>query len=307
MSTSGGNATSTSTSTPGATGGGGVTGTTGTASTGVVDDDDGSIFDLAPIPDAPIGGGGCAGIDFLFVIDNSNSMAIEQGALIASFEGFINAIEGSLEEVDSFHVGVITSDEYSHNSNGCRSLGDLVTRTFDNGACGPFVDGNRFLTDADDLPSVFPCLADVGLGGSGAEQPISALVAAVSEEKAQPGGCNEGFIRDDSILVVVVVTDDPPNDEVLDDAGPIDTSGWVPAVLAAKDDNPEAVVVIGFIPWVDGGSCFPQWDSPNLIDFVDAFGDQGVKAPFCAADFAPVFQSTVETIKTSCDNFTPEG
>ena len=174
--------------------------------------------------------------------------------------------------------------------------------------CGPFAAGNRFLTDADDIQTEFPCIGEVGTFGSGFEQPISALVEAVSDAKAQPGACNEGFIREDSILVVVVVTDDPPVSGFFDDAEPtLDTSGWAPAVLAAKNDNPEAVVVIGFIPWQDV-SCVPLTaESPNLINFVDAFGEQGIKASVCEPDYGPVFQSTLDTIKTTCDNFVPQG
>lgn len=293
-------------------GGGGVTGVTSDGTTATADDtagdDDDVVFDLGAMPDAPPIEEGCAGIDFLFVIDNSGSMGAQQTQLLGSFGGFIAGIEDSLEDVDSFHVGVVTSDNYIDNEPGCQSLGDLVTYTRDNGACTPFTDGFRFLTDADDIQTEFPCIGEVGIFGSGYEEPISALVAAVSEEKAQPGACNEGFIRDDSILVVVVVTDDPPVDGFFDDAEPtIDTSGWAPAVLAAKNNNPEAVVVIGFIPWQDV-SCVPLTsESPNLINFVDAFGEQGIKASVCEKDYGPVFQSTLDTIKTTCDNFDPQG
>ena len=278
--------------------------TTGEDTTG----DDDVVFDLGVQPDAPPVEQGCAGIDFLFVIDNSGSMGAQQTQLLGSFGGFITGIQDSLEDVDSFHVGVVTSDNYGSNAPGCQTLGDLVTQTMDNGACGPFAEGHRFLTDADDIQTEFPCIGQVGILGSGYEQPVTALVEAVSEAKAQPGACNEGFIRDDSILVVVIVTDDPPVDGFFDDAEPtLDTSGWAPAVLAAKNDNLDAVVVIGFIPW-SNVSCVPLTaESPNLINFVDAFGTQGIKASVCEPDYGPVFQSTLDTIKTTCDNFNPQG
>ncbi len=251
---------------------------------------------------------GCQKIDFLFVIDNSGSMGAQQTQLLASFDGFILGIEESLDEVDSFHVGVVTSDDYANNEVGCQVLGDLVSQTPAGGVCGPFAGGDRFLTDADNIATQFPCIGQVGINGSGNERPISALVAALSDANAAPGACNANFIRDDAILVVVVVTDDPPVPGFFDDAEPtIDTSGWAPAVLAAKDNNPEAVVVIGFIPWQDV-SCVPLTaESPNLIGFVDAFGEQGIKASICEPDYGPVFQSTLETIKTTCDNFVPQG
>jgi hypothetical protein len=275
-------------------------------------DDDGPlepIYDLGEIPDVP---GqeeeGCLGIDFLFVIDNSGSMGAQQTQFLASFDGFIEGIENSLQDVDSFHVGVVTSDAYTSNEPSCQSLGDLVTYTMAHGQCTPFAEGNRFLTQEDDIQEEFPCIGEVGTYGSGAEMPVSAAIAAVSEEKAAAGACNEGFLREDSILVLVIVTDDPPVAGYPDDAEPsLDISGWAPAILAAKHDNPEAVVVIGFIPWNDI-SCVPLvQESPNLIDFVDAFGEQGIKASVCEPDYGPIFTETIDTIKTTCDNFHPEG
>lgn len=265
------------------------------------------LFDLG-VPDSPPPQSGCRGIDFLFVIDNSASMFPRQAELIASFDEFIEAIEGTIGNVERYQVGVITSDDYGHNAPQCRDLGDLVSQTQAMGDCMPFAQGGRFATEQDDLSAKFPCMATVGTTGSGGEKPVSATVEALSPAKLGPGGCNEGFVRDDSILVIVVVTDDPSLVNVFDDAEPtLDTSGWAPAVLAAKDDNADAVVVIGFIPWDDVSCVGNQVESPNLIEFVDAFGEQGVKASICEADYGPVFASTVSTIKATCDNYTPVG
>ena len=265
------------------------------------------VFDFGVIPDAPIpDDAGCKGIDFLFVIDNSGSMGAQQGQLLASFPGFISGIQNSLENVSSYHVGVITSDAYTANEPGCTTIGDLVTRTQAGGECGPFEQGGRFATHQDDLETVFPCMANVGTFGSPIEQPVTASIAALSEEKAESGACNEDFLRSDSILVLVIVTDDPPYDFDMDDAHPLtDTSGWYDAIIDAKGGNPEAVVVIGFIPWMDI-TCNGA-ESPNLIGFLDSFGEQGIKASICEPDFGPVFESTVETIQFTCDNYIPQG
>lgn len=254
---------------------------------------------------------GCKGIDFLFVVDNSKSMAMQQDRLVASFDGFIAAIEASLTDVTSYHVGVVTSDGYDYNESGCRGLGDLVTYTggtdSSNRSCGPFAAGQRFATEEDELATVFPCIADVGTGGDNAEYPVSAAVAALSPEKLAPGGCNAGFVRDDAILVVVVVTDDPPFAGDPDDANlSTDTSGWHSAVVAAKQGNEAAAVVIGFVPWDDLSCLVYSVDSPNLIEFVESF-DYGVLASVCDTDYASTFASTIATIETSCDEFTPVG
>lgn len=280
------------------------------------DDDDGGDdvrLDLGSDDGADSAAGpmGCNGIDFLFVIDDSKSMAMQQERLVASFPGFISAIQASLTDVTSYHVGVVTSDPYAYNQVGCKELGDLVTVTGgeDSSAqnCGPFVEGNRFATEKDDLVNVFPCLAKVGSGGQNSEWPISSLVSALDPDRLAPGGCNEGFVRDDSILVVVVVTDDPPSELDPDDANPnADTSGWHEAVVAAKYGNDAAAVVIGFIPW-DDLTCLPYAkDSPNLIDFVQSFEHNSLTS-VCTNDYASTFASTVAAIQTSCDEFTPVG
>jgi hypothetical protein len=99
----------------------------------------------------------------------------------------------------------------------------------------------------------------------------------------------------------------PPYDFDMDDAHPLtDTSMWYDDVIAAKNDDPEALVVIGFIPWMNI-NCVFGGESPNLIAFVDSFGKQGVKASICEPDFGPIFASTIETIVTTCENFDPPG
>jgi hypothetical protein len=58
---------------------------------------------------------GCKGIDFLFVIDNSGSMAEEQSALIGAFPGFAQAMADKVAETDAnnFHIMVVDSDAAS--------------------------------------------------------------------------------------------------------------------------------------------------------------------------------------------------
>ena len=163
---------------------------------------------------------------------------------------------------------MITSDAYFGNEPGCTGLGDLVTQTTAGGQCGPFAEGHRFATDADDLST----------------------------------------LRDDSILVLVIVTDDPPFFLDQDDAHlDTDTSTWNPSILAAKANDPNAVVVIGFIPFNDISCVGPPAQSTNLIDFVTSFGPQGAIASVCVPDFGPAFDEVVSTIETTCHDFEPPG
>ncbi len=276
----------------------------------------GTIFDVGPM-DLPADIG-CRKADFLFVIDNSGSMQEHQQQLLASFPGFIEAILGSLDELDSIHVGVITSDAYASNAPDCQQLGALVTQTggenSSEAVCTPFVGGRRFFTEQDSLAAVFNCVSRVGTEGSGNELPMSATIAALQPEMTGVGGCNEGFLRDDAILVVVVVSDDPPFPDTPDDAWPlIDTTVWRDAILETKGGSPDAIVVIGVVSY-DDTSCVCPWCCPgfgcmvpnhNVIELVESFDDHGALGSVCSDDYAPVLAETIETIEATCEAFVP--
>src|SRR5690606_16495133 len=99
-------------------------------------------------------------------------------------------------------------------------LGALVTRTGGEDSseqdCLPYASGERYMNEADDLAAKFHCAALVGVDGDGDEQPMRAMELALGPALAGPGGCNEGFIREDALLVVVVITDEEDDHEVAD-------------------------------------------------------------------------------------------
>ena len=298
-----------------------TSGDTGAPGTGDTADGEGGsgppLFDLGVVPDSPmIDQGPCGKVDFLFVIDNSGSMSDEQANLVASFPGFITAIQSTLEQVEDYHVGVTTSDAYTYNqaSPGCNQLGGLVVQTggssSSNMVCGPYDAGENYMTEADDLAMSFACAAQVGISGNGFEQPMQALLNAVDPNHAlaMPGGCNEGFIREDALLVLVIITDEAD--------GPGDTEGmvspgtvmdWYDAVVAAKDGIPENVVVVSLVAY-NGGPCPPGssvYDGQNMVDFAMLFGDNGVVGGICVPDYSPTFMDAVSVIDVACDNFMP--
>ncbi len=96
-----------------------------TPSTGespVDSDDDGLADDTAAVLDVgsggqggsldPDGARGCDKVDFLFVVDNSGSMADEQQALIDSFPQFISAIDARIGASQDFQVMVVDVDAW---------------------------------------------------------------------------------------------------------------------------------------------------------------------------------------------------
>jgi hypothetical protein len=261
-------------------------------------------FDFPPLPDAPPLDDSCGQVDFLFVIDNSGSMSGEQLALVNNFPNFINGIETTLETVESIHVGVTTTDDYSFNIFGCQQIGGLVVQTggFDssNMACGPYQGGTNYMTEMDDLATSFSCAARVGTQGSGAERPMLAMVNAVTGVYGGNGQCNHGFIREDALLVIVIITDES------DSNSPGNPMSWYQSVVDAKAGIPENVVVVSLIN-VPGGACNAFDPAQSIFDFTNMFGANSFTAGICEPDFAPIFDQAVSIIDVACDNYIPPG
>ncbi len=287
--------------------------------------DDGPKLDAGGGGDATQGGGddggasGCKKVDFLFVIDSSNSMATNQAQLIASFPEFVDGIVGTLEQVDDFHVGVVTSDAYPWNAPGCQMLGALVTQTGgkDSGmeTCGPFAEGHRFMTQADDLPTAFACAALIGTGGANDEKMMGGAINAISPALNANGGCNEGFIRDDALLVLVLITDeDDPGTCVgggFDCMGsPGDPTTWYDDVVAVKHHT-ENVVMLSLTRGAPNNVCGPpqgtELDGTRIMQFASLFGPTGLLGDICAPSFGPFFEQAVGLIDSACDGFVPPG
>lgn len=275
-------------------------------------------------------GDGCQKVDFLFVIDSSGSMQDEQTNLLASFPGFLDAIQDTLRFHD-FHMMVIDASQVD--GNGCEgTLGAGRIRSGNGMDCG-LGGGDRFATeDTADLEAAFSCMGARGDDGIGDEQTMDALLAAIGPLNA-PGGCNAGFLRDDAILVVTIITDeeDSPDDGLR--LPPLDGScaaadddpnsngapaGWADAVTDAKNGDPDAAVVLSLVGDCDiGGMCEgirvdlfdPETASgaepaPRIRQFTEMFGFGSV-GPVCAADYTPFFLEAVSVIANACDDFDP--
>lgn len=284
---------------------------------GDADTDDGGMtkWDVGELPDLSIDLG-CSKVDFLFVIDSSGSMAPHQQALIDSFDGFVQGISDQFGSAPDFHVGVISTDGYAFNAPQCQTLGALVDQVPSANyqgivECGPYAEGGRFMTEEDDLGVAFPCTANLSPGGDTIERPVSAAIEAIGPTLGQPGGCNEGFSREDALLIIVIISNSMTGDETTADANPSqDPSGWHPAIAALKGGHPENAVAIGFISAGDTW-CIPNgWDgyqAPNLISFVEDFGENGVVANVCEPDYGPIFQDAVSVVMEACEGFVEPG
>jgi hypothetical protein len=295
-------------------------------------------------------GSGCDKVDFLFVIDNSLSMGDEQQNLTASFPSFIQTIQTDVvddwrvllidtdgedkwdEELAECHeskcigeppdepCGVITPQDLWTCGNlptpdacdaqlGAGNDHDDSEQRVDCGIAG----GKRWFDDAQPDPDgTFDCIANLYEGNS-PELTMQGMLTALQPPMVGPGGCNEGFLREDAVLVVTFITDeeDSPGDSLGDPAS------WHADLLAIKNGNETAVVVLGLVgdTGLPGAVCPPDSMpgstggeySPRLIEFVESFGTRGLWGSVCSPDYGPFFEQAVALIDTACDEFEPEG
>ncbi|HET6584773.1 MAG TPA: hypothetical protein VFG69_15050, partial [Nannocystaceae bacterium] len=199
--------------------------------------------------------------------------------------------------------------------------------------CG-LVGGTRYANEQQpDLIDAFTCMASRGYAGDANEQTMNSTLASIGMLNGA-GECNEGFLRDDAVLVLTLITDeeDSPGDNApnpLPDGSCVpadddpnsngDPQAWTDAVVAAKNGDPGAMVVLALIGDCDvGGACegilidaFDQGapitgaePAPRLREFATSF-PLGSLGPFCADDFAPFFAEAVSVIESACDDFVP--
>ena len=301
-------------------------------------DESGPSFDV-PV-DGEVGDTRCEKVDFLFVIDNSVSMQDEQEALVASFPGFIGAIGELLGDATESDVHIMVTDtdgqtrctpencsdpsnatvggvrkhclEDESGGYACQTdfsqcdsmLGAGVVHPAGNGASNrpcEFSTGRRYMDFAQpDLEAAFSCAALVGLAGSPDERPMNAMTAALSDMLLGPGGCNEGFLRDDAILVITFISDDP---RYVDIGEP---EAWYNAVVSAKQGKAENIVVLGLVPAFEGcGKQNVPERGKHWVEFVELFDERGRFASVCEADYSEFFAQAIAPIEQTCETFVP--
>jgi hypothetical protein len=154
-------------------------------------------------------------VDVLFVIDNSNSMETKQKRLAQDFPRLIQKLEQA--KLD-YRVGVISTDLGA----GGFSLASCETPGGDGGklhskpgqlapaGCptpkDAWIESKSGVTNVpgNDVAAAFSCIARLGVGGCGFEQPLESMRRALDPAL----NLNPGFIRPNAALVVVIITDE---------------------------------------------------------------------------------------------------
>ncbi len=153
--------------------------------------------------------------------------------------------------------------------------------------------GRRYMTkEQPDLLETFSCAALVGTWDS--SRVADALVAALEPEINAPGGCNEGFLRDDALLMMTLVTRTIDNSKNL-----IYPWDWYDAVVAAKNGDPDSV--IAFV--IGNAECpFPDDYSCQLAKMFKHHIIEEIEAP----DYAPAFDKATDLVEEACADFIPQ-
>lgn len=256
---------------------------------------------------------GCQNVDVLFAIDDSGSMGDKQQALAAAFPGFAKTMREKLSNAVSYHVGVVTSDNYYKNVAGCQDIGDLVVKTggplSSNATCGPF-GGKNYLDGTDpDLNTHFQCVAKVGAGGDDNERIMRGLLNAVDPKRNAPGKCNAGFARPDSLLIIVLIADeddagdpgcDPLMGACMTGSGGTSTD-WYDELVAYRGGVADNIVVLSLVN--ADKSCAGSIGA-RLTGFSKKFKNSAV-GNVCTLDYAQFFDDALPTIGAACEKYTP--
>ena len=157
-----------------------------------------------------------------------------------------------------------------------------------------FVGGHRYMTSAEpDLAEAFTCAARVGWGGY--NRGGDALMAAISPALNGPGGCNEGFLRDDALLMITFLA--PGSDQSKTFPYPWQ---WYDAVVEAKHGDPGSVIALS----LSNGKveCPENWDTP--CEFAKMFpyhviGDND-------GPYASAFDEATDLVEAACEVFIPQ-
>ena len=286
------------------------------------------------MPDFGAQPAGCKGkIDFLFVVSSAGTMQTDQERLLASFPGFIDAIQSQLPEFDFHILSANTNegfdlDDCSVCTDSCDPKGEppycgakftVCDKKVGSGVTFPTglyasnrrcdLDSSRryIMPGQSDLAETFTCMAQVGVHGSGiAGEAMAAALQPAINDPDDEYACNGGFLRKDALLVVTLIQDNFDEDSL----GTVDE--WIEALRAAKDYDDDAFMVLVLATDVDVG--YQQLCWPNLfimyknrLRLLVEGVEHGFIDSICQDSFAPFFAEHVSHLVDLCDDFIPPG
>ena len=241
----------------------------------------------------------CVGVDMIFVIDNSETMAEEQARLIGSASAWVNQVNTNIPSgTEGFHIGVLSTD-------------DSTFKTSDGaGTACMFDSGQVWMELGPNLGTELACALSQGIAGDPDERPMENLLDALSDEAIMPGGPHEGFLRDNALLVVVLLTDEEDDIEAVTGWGsPGEPAEWAQTLADRKGGFYQNVVPLSLIGHDPPNACPPfQWDgasgaeiAPRLIELTESF-PAGAYGDLCEPEYNTFLTSTVTGVSSACGN-----
>jgi len=151
--------------------------------------------------------------------------------------------------------------------------------------------GRRYMTSGQpDLAEVFACVAKVGATGD--INQAASLVAALQPTINSPGGCNDGFLRDDALLMVTIINSGNGDDSA---GGP---GLWYEQIVAAKNGDPNAVVMLD----IGQGTC-PWWD---LTCELSGMFPHHIHGDNDDPDYGHLFTEATALVEVACEELIPQ-
>ncbi len=265
----------------------------------------------------------CTKMDIVFVVDDSGSMAEEQGNLASNFPMFadllLNYVNGDGEHID-FRVAVTTTGKtVTTNITTDLGLGMPVTQTLtETGDNGKFRNNcnvaKSYLEPADpNLGQTLGCRANVGTSGPGTEMPMMATKLALVDRVMD--GTNAGFLRDDALLGVVMLTDEDDSSTTQDTINITVSLSNPNGATPTTDYNPvDFVTTLDTIKgnrsrWAAGviagqTACTSSFGdaaaATRLQEFVQLSGTQGVFSSICEGNLTAGLQQVIEKFQSAC-------
>jgi hypothetical protein len=288
------------------------------------DDDPPLKFDV-PVPEAAEIQTAC-GVDILFVIDNSGSMAQHKQEIVDAFDSFIDEMVAALAPGTDVHVGVTRATGFFDPGNGSGWNDPTCNFGFLDGVWNPptqshnGVNGQQGrLYERNGLRyfeyTIGESPTQLGQWFEGALMGAIALDLASNSESVVAAAAypfhpvnaehNAGFLREKAVLVLFLISDAP-------DATPaeIPTSEFIDMVSKAKAGCGDGCVLpTGLIQSL----CYGNPDNVNsrLYDFMNGFGAPPAALDYFKANQPPAsFTSALgttlaETIAYTCEHIVP--
>jgi hypothetical protein len=253
-------------------------------------------------------------VDILFVVDNSPGMAPAQAALSAAMPEFVEALNANADL--DYQLGVTSTDVISSTHQGRLQTGI---------AGQPNCPGERpsiITSDTPSGPTVAACNVVLGESGDDYEAGLEAARYALLGPAAEPGGENEGFLREDSRFVAIIFsTEDDcsdggalarqnPNECEWDRDLLMSLDTYVGAegffrLIRSNDGNPvDVVTIVG----PDDGRTFDEPEAPEAVcagnglafngrryrAVVEAMGDRGGAYNVCTTGYESMLSQVLD-------------